>query len=254
MEEPPPKKSALRLVIGRIAMLITAIILAGAVWLLLPAPSAPPAPVYQGKTMYDWLYNVRPTNQALAMEAFKQMGATAVPFLVRELERKDSAWDKFCQWTYAKLPTEITRHLPEHRKQIIRWNNASFGLVSTRSKAAIPPLLRMLSEEDTTRQAEALSALQFIVQPSDTNCVPQLTVCFHSQEPAVCLLSAGILDRISPWTLTIPPLTNLVDSTNAWARVQSLELLQRHDPTNSQKWRRMLTNESLWKNSHRGSR
>ncbi len=231
----------------RIALCTAVVLFAAVIGLLVANHDSTPMPVYQGKTAKEWLYNVSKTNQGGANEAFREMGSNAVPFLVHEMVRDDSAGEKFYRRIYGVLPAALSRRVSEPVDRRDRVSNATFALLNSTSPSAIPLLLPILSEADPERQFSALRVLSFVVGPDDTNCLTPVTSCLSSKDYSVCIEAAGVLEKMNRAELAITSLSNFLRSTNSDARINCLFVLSHIDSTNSAKWAAFLTNDPEWK-------
>lgn len=210
----------------KVLLIVTGLLLAAAVWLLIENQPASDGPVYQGKTAWEWLGDVWGANQEQAFEAFRQMGSNAVPFLVHELQKKDSTWRRFYTRNYPKLPQAIRKHLTWPVDDAIRWEWAKTVLVRLNANAAIPDLTHLLTESNGERQRIVLEALGNLVGPRDTNCIPQLINFLGSTNFGICWDAMAVLERIGPDPRTIPALTSLTNSTNLGLHYKSMWLLE----------------------------
>src|ERR1043165_1427323 len=62
-------------------------------------------PEYQGKKLSEWLYYENPPGQPYAsIEAIRQMGANAIPTLLRWAQYREPRWKSFASTCFAKLP------------------------------------------------------------------------------------------------------------------------------------------------------
>ncbi len=207
-------------------------------------------PVYQGKTAKQWMYASDGTSLSKEFDAFKDMGSNAVPFLIHELARKDSAWEKFSSWIRPKLPQSISKHISWPKDSHTRRSFAYSFLISESSRTAVGPLLQVLVDGDPVQQYWALEVLSALEQSTDTDWIPHLTACLNSPAPGVCLVAAQMLKELNAGELAIPALTNLLTPTNSILRFQIISQLKLIDTTNSEKWNQMLTNEPTWQKMH----
>jgi hypothetical protein len=251
MNEGPHKATASFLTKRRIAFLATGFVLAVAVWLLIDNHDSTPMPMYHGRTAREWLYGVARTNQDAAMEAFHQMGSNAFPFLVHELERKDSARDTSWQWIYSKLPSVISRHFSDPESRNEKLSRTVFTLINVADSKAIPPLLDVLKKGDDEQRMPALRVLTYVVRPDDTNCLVPVMNCLRSKDYQVCIEATTVLERMNLERIAISQLTNFLSSTNAEARITCLLILSHIDPSNEARWAEILTNDPAWKASQR---
>jgi hypothetical protein len=247
MDEVPPKTSALRFTKRRVALLTAAVFLAAVIGLVVVNHDSTPMPVYQGKTAREWLNDAYKPGSSDVMIAFEQMDSNAVPFLAHELARKDSASERFSTWLLPKLPPFMRDHFRTPLVQTERRDNAAFGLRCANSRTAIPAVTNLLTDGDTQQQMLALMVLDNLLRPEDTNVIPLLTNCLHSEDFAVILDASDLLVQINSGKLAIPALTNFVTSTDSNTRLLSLLNLINADRSNSAKWKERLTNDPDWK-------
>src|SRR5580700_3503509 len=74
-------------------------------------------PQYEGKTAAEWLGPVYTTNRPLALEAFHGMGPKALPFILQELQSRETSWNEFYVQKYPSLPLWLKQRL---RKPILQ--------------------------------------------------------------------------------------------------------------------------------------
>jgi hypothetical protein len=74
-----------------------------------------PEPVYQGKPVSYWFREAGKTpylfEDARSSKAFRELGATAVPYLATELTREEPWWSKFYAREYPRLPARLQPYL-----------------------------------------------------------------------------------------------------------------------------------------------
>jgi hypothetical protein len=111
-------------------------------------------PLYQGKSASYWMnYDYRGQGaERVFREAWKGLGSNAVPFLVKALDRKDSAKPEISYRSFVMgLPLRLKRALPtpSPSADIVRSRAASaLGLIGSASRPAIPALLQTMSEDE----------------------------------------------------------------------------------------------------------
>ncbi|HEY2572832.1 MAG TPA: HEAT repeat domain-containing protein, partial [Verrucomicrobiaceae bacterium] len=174
-----------------------------------PAPAA--GAVYQGRTAQEWLGEVFTTNQAAAFQAFRAMGTNGLPAIVHGFEYRDSAWAKFYQRIYPKLPAMWQRrHSPPVSEQAMR-SSAGLLLLNTGQQDArpiLPALVKLLAEKDQPARGAILSASTHLFRPGDSDYVPILAQCFADPNNYVRLPAATCLASIGPAAKpAIPALT-----------------------------------------------
>src|SRR5438132_11823812 len=73
----------------------------------------PKEPMYRGRTVNSWLAQVfdPSRSQGEALQALRELGAQAVPFEIRAMNRCDSALGRWYRSVYRKVP--FRKYLPE---------------------------------------------------------------------------------------------------------------------------------------------
>jgi HEAT repeat protein len=134
-----------------------AVILTSAILSLIAVPSAPAKePVYNGKPLSDWLCCSPPDE---AQNAVRQMGTNAIPTSLDML----GMTEKTAKRVAAKLGSKTIQQ--EARREDFRIDDVQalaaekgFGVLGTNAEPAIPRMLKLLENEETTsRAAEALA-------------------------------------------------------------------------------------------------
>lgn len=180
--------------------------------MLLGRPSRRVMPVYQGKTAQEWLEEMFTTNQAAALNAFRAMGTNALPDLMRAFEKKDSAWDRFYQRNYPKLPVSVKKHLSPPLADKERWSAA--GLVALNvphEHDEIRAMLRLMVDKNHPARFFVTDAAGWL-KPDDVDCVPALLECMKDTNAMVRWHAAQGLGQIGPGARTaLPALIALLD-------------------------------------------
>ena len=206
-------------------------------------------PVYQGKTASQWLDEFFTPDEANATEAFRRMGTNGTSFLVHELQRTNSPWERFYARNYPKLPWSVAVRLSPPMSDGGRWNEADYMLRELQAKSAIPDLIRVLPEKNVERQLHILSALEGLVGPENTNCIPPLINCLKSTNVDVQVEALNVLERIGPDKRAIPALTNLLHQSYVSPEPEALEYLSRIDLKLAQKYGFITLDQPPPKNS-----
>jgi hypothetical protein len=225
MDEQPLKKSALRFTKRRIGVFVAGVLLAALIWLLAMNRNSTPMPVYEGKTAQEWMYGDAVEFPESRFYAFHEMGSNAVPFLVRELERKDSVWQRLFRWIYWKVPLDIRVRLPEPANENARWNQAGSLLEAVPHKTAIPELMRLIDEGKAVQKQIAAGLLSGSVKYQDTDCIPELTFYLNSTNQMVSLAALDLLSHIRLGPEVVPNLTNFPCSTSKIVQFQVAKVL-----------------------------
>jgi HEAT repeat protein len=121
----------------------------------------PNAPSYQGKSINVWL---RQLNSAFnqndlqqrheAEQAFQTIGTQAVPYIVANFRRRDSAWSSHYRNIFGKLPAWLQRLLPSARQELPSYIG-QFALFAI-GEPAKPALINVLKDGDpVVREASA---------------------------------------------------------------------------------------------------
>ena len=111
-------------------------------------------PHYQGKSASYWMnYNYRGRDaDRMFREAWRGLGSNAVPFLVKALNRRESAQPEITYRSVVKgLPPRLKGIFPTPSPpaEIVRSHAASaLGLIGTDSRPAIPALLCTMNEDE----------------------------------------------------------------------------------------------------------
>ncbi len=247
MNEQPSKTATPRFTKKRIVLVVAVLLFAAVIGLLVANHEWTPMPVYQGKTAREWMRAADASDPVAAMDAFQKMGSNAAPFLLRELEGEDTAWDKLYERMYPKLPMRIQARLslPMDRRE--RWIIATIALEQMNDREMIPEVLRIMSKGDSEQRHMVIGVLYSVMGPEDTNCIPTLVNCLNSTNSTVLIAAADMLERLNSGKLAIAKLTNSLSSTNSMVRLKCLDRLSRLDVANSNEWHKMFTNEPAWK-------
>ena len=107
-EPPPPKRQRRR---GYIRLLMVVGVVLVAVWYAFLRPT-PTWAIYEGKSSEEWFYGEnqhcgRADTIENAQHAFQEMGTNCLPFLYRNLCRKESLLNRFYVYLHPKFPASL---------------------------------------------------------------------------------------------------------------------------------------------------
>ena len=197
-------------------MLTVAAIAFGVFWLW---PSQ--EPVYEGKRLGEWLdegmelaSDPYVTNQAVGrvVKAVQAIGTNAIPFLLRDMERKEEP-----RWL-GSLKTRAYKLKLTHQPRFWSWrvNRSVWGFQALGTNAA-PALERLLALHDG--DSLVTGSVQAAVAALGPCGVPELEKRLHSTNIATRNRALGTLVRVGPAAEpAIPPLLALLDDTNKLVR------------------------------------
>ncbi len=167
-------------------------------------------PVYQGRTAQEWLGEVFTTNQSAAMQAFRAMGTNALPVILHAFEKRDSAWDKFYQKNYPKLPAGMRKHLTPPLADQMGWSAAELVFLNMgQSTEAMPALARMLADKNNLAKAIILPCFTARLNLGETNYVPLLIDFLLSTNANERVQAAFALGRFGPLAKSAVPKLSL---------------------------------------------
>ena len=153
---------------------------------------------WEGKPVSEWAREMNDArlNEA-ASEAFEEMGAEAVPDLIRALRRSGSIWRRSFYRGVAKLPDGWRTRLISHFRPyevVVQKVGAARALqkLGPAAEPAIPVLTNLLQSGDRSLSVQAALTLGTI----GSNSVPALIECMQSSDPYVrsmCVYSLGLI-------------------------------------------------------------
>ena len=148
-----------------------------------------PEPVYLGEPLSFWIRTTqtgRPFMGTQSEEALRMMGKAAVPFLMRDLTAKDTAWQCFCRTNWSKLPSVIRDRFSAPRPAEVRRARAiwALGAIGPAAQSAVPELLRIAQKSSNIVASSALVAMPgaiWSVSPQTPGSVPSKIWTFNTQ-------------------------------------------------------------------------
>src|ERR1700722_3888512 len=148
----------------RLILILFAVILLGCVALLFTGPTEPS---YHGKTLTEWLAQSEGASKwdEESDQAIHQIGANAIPTLLRLVEAHDGAIKSKCAdlLNHQKLIHVHLRTAFEKRS----FAKRGFFLLGTNAMAAIPGLLKLVKDSDTSVRWDAMGCLLDVSPKND---------------------------------------------------------------------------------------
>jgi HEAT repeat protein len=158
------------------------------------------SPVYQGKTVRTWLWQLSATDPKACREAeaaFRALGTNAVPELAKLLRADDPLWRQWSRRYAFRLPLPL-------REVVLPWVSPpqaylvrpaaarALGKLGPGAAPAIPDLARALRDRRNEPPWEVAGALGRIGQQA----VPELTGALRDEDELVRRAAAGALGGI----------------------------------------------------------
>lgn len=194
------------------------------------------SPLYQGKTIGTWAAqfdSVSPQKREESAAAFRAMGATAVPELIRLLESRDPVWRKALWKTALKLPPRfrpmMVRHsrVPDERA-VHRCAARALAVIGLEATPAIPALGRMLRSRQDEFRWDAAAALGRI----GTNSLDVLTEALRDANPNIRCAAIDGLAQLGAGALpAIPALIEALKDQTEAVRNAAIACLGRIGPS-----------------------
>ncbi len=227
-------------------------------------------PVYQGKTLTEWLevYNTggqTETNYAKTREAVEHVGTNAIPTLLRMLRKTDSRlkmkWYEFVYWqrvfkikviyaswrnqeaamgfrilggrARAAVPGLIKIYEENISPTSASYAAEALGAIGRDAKAAVPSLLSVLNsvkDPNDPRRAASVKALGEIGE-EPAQVVPVLIGCLRDSNTWVQTWALGALESFGPAAKSaVPKLNELLDDSSIGTRFAARRALWKIDP------------------------
>ena len=198
-------------------------VIGGATLAFLGSLLIPPNPVVHSKRLSEWLRFYMPTSNAVlgspqrlaADEALRSLGASAIPFLLHELQ--DSRLGLWCYMRLRRARLIEGRYISAADRKVAA--SRAFLALGPAASNAVPALIAIRQQSHSLdSQCAAIYALAWI-GPSAEAAMPMLLGEALSANPRV---SAGALwalgeIRAQP-SLAVSVLTNALTSSNAWVQ------------------------------------
>jgi HEAT repeat protein len=204
-------------------LVVAALLIAGYVAL---RPHGAPDRVYKGKPVSQWVdvciekpANTFNTNEA-AFQPVREIGADAVPYLVKAIEGKQGLrGTKFYNSVWKHLPTVIEKKLPIPKdSESIRirayWTLGALGPVA---KPAVPALIREFNTNNT--MFDFARAALTTLGPDAKEAVPMLTNALHGPDGMLKWNAGRVLAKVEPtYPGLMPVMLADLKSTNVITR------------------------------------
>lgn len=219
-------------------------------------------PVYQGRTLSEWLFYERPASTPLSTpnpqrEAIRKIGTNALPFLLRWIQYEPPAWRKKSAAMTSKL------RIVDRKAELAQAGWLGFQILGPEARAAIPELTRLMLRTDPgaseiARQATlAMGGIGYDALPSllavltnqqavirgqaaasigamrklGTNAslaVPVLAQCLQDRDSHLAATAANSLGRLAVDPgVAVPALTRGLQHSEAYVRSNSARALGR---------------------------
>ena len=203
-------------------------------WRLLPSK---PEPLWKGKSLSEWtaqldIFDSRA--EVTAEAAILNIGPQAVPYLVRDLRKKDNWHAAGWIWFYGKLPPSLQgrfrRPIPPHE---LRYHSAhGLELLGVTATNAIPDLIAALDDRDSWVRIGAITALG-AVGPAAREVTPRLVAGLKNSDRnhrLSCLIALKNMYRGSEAMDRV--FLSLLEDTDSNFRAHASEALA-HSPSQS---------------------
>jgi HEAT repeats len=130
----------------------------------------PCEPVYQGKPLSYWVDQLwtQPERYTECNKAIQAIGPKAVPFLINQARRQDSAYERLYRFTWPKLPAVLQRRIPQPAPvsyDLHRKIGFVLGLIGA---PALPQLVPALKDHNDGVRLVAVEAMERIAPKSDS--------------------------------------------------------------------------------------
>jgi hypothetical protein len=161
-------------------------------------------PSYQGRTLTQWLeeaeykktFGIRIEARLIACtNALKQMGTNAIPFLVKRITARDSAFEARIKLLLGKQSVINFHFKDDDREAGLAW--VGFNLLGKDAESAIPALTTLTKDSDKTKRHLALIMIEATL-PEKEVFLPILLRSLHDQDISPRTISARILARLFP--------------------------------------------------------
>lgn len=179
-------------------------------------------PSYGGKTAEEWLGQVFTTNQPQAMEAFRKMRPDTLPFVMRELQSRETRWDRYYFRKYPTLPAWLKKRLPQPILKSVVWERSRLVLMSEPdARKMLPELARILEGRNVQIRPQIAGIIYNLAGPGDEGIAPALGRCLKDSDPDVRWTVAQTLGRIGPGAkAAIPELAAALNDPSPTVRMQ----------------------------------
>jgi hypothetical protein len=155
-------------------------------------------PVYQGKRISEWLDNWAANNQNSAVSAISAIGTNALPYVIRNVARNDSKFERKYRELQAKMPATLQKVFPRP-KPLLKPINGSNALICVGSDA-IPIAIGLLKHSSPSVREAAASSIGYLRKKyaGAAQAIPALTVALGDRTKEVRFFALLSLRDMGP--------------------------------------------------------
>jgi hypothetical protein len=153
-------------------------------------------PEYQGKKLSEWLaasVNYQKAGSLVSMPqadeapyAVRQIGTSALPFLLKWLQYREPPWKAKAYYCFRKLPQMLQSHSLERRLWVDSRPDLSavngFLILGAQAAPAIPELVRLM--HDSQRPDVSMRAIECLFCTREAG-LPEMRAALRSTDPAL---------------------------------------------------------------------
>lgn len=211
-----------------LVLVVVGIVLAW-VWM----PSRPGEPVYQGKTVTEWLdLGLRlgrgPTGRSVCDEPIRNIGTNAIPTLLVMLAARESRIELIINnWKvrFLKNASSLSRAEAQRARGVF-----GFEILGERGKPALPELISLLQSRNTESQRLPIIRAIQAVEMFPIAALPEFLKIAETGEGFEQSAVNGIFSSMDAFhELTVPMLADELSSPNNEARAASAKFLGRFE-------------------------
>ena len=165
----------------------------------------PHEPVYQGKPLSDWFQQSRTLepNRHEGFRAIRAIGPKSVPFLLSELRKQNSLFQRAYRAAWPVLPAAVQKRIPQPRPRDDCLSLWISELLS--ASASDPQLVTALTDSDTDVRLAAIWALMHTPSSRHTMVVQPIAELLKDAQADVRVSAALTLGQIASNRVEIVP-------------------------------------------------
>jgi hypothetical protein len=205
--------------------ILSVAIFGGLAWRFLHA-HAPPDPTFRGKALSQWFYESPPGSAYLtpgALEAVRQLGTSATPYLLQEV----SAWDSGPK----QVLVQSLQHMPRvgFTSMYARQYRARQGLAALGFTGAFALTQGLTNGDPQIRRGCALALAFPEFSAYSSECIPCLRCALKDRSPRVrAQVAATLTTIITNPVVAVPLFSDLLDDPDRWVQVTAADGLGRY--------------------------